>query len=276
MNYFNSYQPNNDDESDNEWIFSYADMMTLLLAFFVMMFSFSSLDVNKFLTVSTELSKTFHGKSEDVIIINENTNLTQKNNLKTETLDTGHITEGKLEIKPKSIQDSESKSETISVNASSDENGLSIINLLDEKLKVNDSKRTVDLLLPVSTYFDSGDYQIKNELKSQLYTIGKKVALAVDVDHIEIVGHTDSVLPGKYSPMPDNYTLSAARAASVALIFLDSGIKKEFISVTGVADAQPLYPEKNPDGSLNLENMKKNRRIHLIIHKRIQPDETSH
>ena len=78
----------------------------------------------------------------------------------------------------------------------------------------------------------------------------------------DITGFTDSKGAVKY-----NNRLSQRRAVMIANYFSKGGLSKERFSVFSKGEAEPLVPNKNLDGTDNIENMRLNRRVEIIVHK---------
>jgi chemotaxis protein MotB len=99
--------------------------------------------------------------------------------------------------------------------------------------------------------------RIVNGLKEKQQGLGKEYKFVVE-------GHTDSQ-PVVGGPFPSNWELSSARATRVIRLFLENGFKASNLLAIGYADTQPLADSRNSDGSWNLENLGKNRRVVLRV-----------
>ncbi|KNF08822.1 motility protein B [Gottschalkia purinilytica] len=231
----------NQEEKKNtsEWIVTYSDLVTLLLCFFVLLFSFSSIDAQKFKAIMNSFQGSTGvmpgGKSmEDTSFINKG-GMTDEEVKEMENL-------AKLEGIVKDY--SEEKGFDNKLTAKIDERGL-VIRMLD------------------NMFFDSGKAEIKPETIEVLNFVGEILRKEeFKENHIKIEGHTDSDAIVKNKNYPTNWELSATRATNVLRYLVENEqIDGNRISSAGYSYYRPVTTNDSP------ENKAKNRRVDLVILK---------
>lgn len=222
---------------ESNWLVSYADMMTLLFGFFVLLYSFSKVDHNQFDVVRKEMIKYFGGS------LKENP--------------------GAVRIK-KELEDTIRKSGgLVPVDKSTLNPGLAASGLGDKDFEVKIDDFGVTLKFQSNMLFDPGHAQLRPEFITTLNKIGADLK-QMPIENIEVEGHTDDD-PINSTQFPSNWELSSARASAVANTLQQSGIEESKFRVTGYAAGHPEKPHKNPDGTSNLENKKLNRRVIIKV-----------
>ncbi|MCK5682428.1 flagellar motor protein MotB, partial [bacterium] len=213
-------------EGENEWLATFADLMTLLLCFFVLLFSVSNIDNKKFRSIMNEVRISF-GNIVPMTVIEEKE-------------DKGDAV---INLLPKQ------KPKTVASELEQ------IIN--DEKMS---SSTVVDMgadgaLLRVGgkVMFESGSAEINPKVYSALDKI-ISMALKYHEFHLDIKGHTDN-MPISAGKFLSNWELSALRATTVLRYMLKRGMGADRLTATGYADTQPLVP------NLTSENRARNRRV---------------
>ncbi|NLV76431.1 MAG: flagellar motor protein MotB [Tissierellia bacterium] len=222
------------DEQNNtgNWLTTYSDMVTLLLTFFVLLFSFSEIDAQKFRSIMSS----FQGGAG---VLEGGTSLNLDENLGS--------TEGLLE------EDLEKLKDILEEYAESIGLGEEIILSVEERGLV---VRFMDNVL-----FDSGKADLKPESKEIL----KSVAEILNRDEfkdklIKVEGHTDTD-PILYSKKyPTNWELSVIRATNVLRYLVEEeNIEGNRISSSGYSYYRPIAPNDTR------ENKAKNRRVDIVI-----------
>ncbi len=215
------------------WMVTYGDMMTLLLCFFILLFSFSTLDVVKFRDVIIELQGAFGVLSGGPMVLNLG-DIPAKQ--LTENLTASHSSLNQVQ---ESIQEAVEEAELEgSVETEINERGLVI--------------RFTDTVL-----FDLG----KAELKSEAIPVLEAVAAEIREiqNQIAVEGHTDPT-PIHTVQFPSNWWLSTGRACTILQWFLEEGgIPPDRMTASGYAYYRPVAPNNTP------ENRTRNRRVDVII-----------
>ncbi|MDH6370989.1 chemotaxis protein MotB [Paenibacillus sp. PastF-3] len=264
-------------ESRDRWMITYADLITLLLIFFVILYAMSSLDTDKYNIVTGSLSETF--KSGTTVLEGGNG-----------ILDAGKSTENK----PESTDGNENAAATARPNNGSGEQAenetpsarelafreqetklaelMGVIthyveeNNLGEQIFVADKPQGIEITLSDRFLFDIG----KADLKSPAFPALQQLSgLFKDIGaKISIEGHTDNTPVSSASQFNDNWELSGARALSVLRFFLDhEGLKPDTFQYAGYADTQPTADNTTIAGK------QKNRRVEIIVLRQLQEGE---
>ena len=244
--------------TSEKWLITFADLMSLLFALFVLINSFSEIDAESFRKNAGPMSQAFNGTVTESDVTFSKKPIKEKKEKVVQSLPAINIIADKLPIDV--IEKTETTSELddpyiLLVSQTK------ILNLLEDGL-VNEIKndnwkvaiKNDNILINMSgdSAFNSGSAELSNTAKKALDRI---VGVFPDSSgEIVIVGHTDDI-PIKSRQFPSNWNLSSARASAVASYILSSSnINKSRISVVGRADTQPIS-----------KNREKNRRIELEI-----------
>jgi chemotaxis protein MotB len=237
-----------EDESENtdRWLISYADFVTLLFAFFVVMYAMSSVNDGKFRVLSDTMVAAFKTppKSNEPIQIGE-----QRKTLKP--------IEGFLE-KPNVVKIIPDK-----IKKTSDSQKIvkrlkkSFQPLMDKNLiKITEHKLWVEVELSDRILFTSGE----SELQAEAFEVLQKLASVLKgiPNHVDVEGHTDN-LPIRNNQYRSNWELSATRAASVVHLLTLKGVQPERLSAIGYGEYRPVVKNSTRAGR------QRNRRVSLII-----------
>lgn len=222
-------------ENAERWLLTYADLITLLLAFFIMMYVFSKKDAQKYDEVASHLKAIFSG----------GTGLAAK----------GSVTAASpIEMLSKGASSGEIKRQLEGefMDANRDKPG-------GENISVLSDERGVVIRVLDKAFFDEGKADLKEGAKSAL---DKIVPIIKNVDnHIRIEGHTDNI-PINTADFKSNWELSVRRATEVVRYFVEKrGLPPERVSATGYAEYRPIVQNNSP------KNRSLNRRIEIIIVK---------
>lgn len=221
------------------WLATFADLMSLLMAIFVLLFAMSTLDANKYEAIVKSLSMTLgHGSD-----------LTQTQ------------VEYFKQVKEEQKQDAELDGETVIeqlkplyeslIDTYSNQN-------YDNEIEVtmDPERKQIKVTFPESISFAPGRADLK---KSAIYQLRKLKVHITDEILVKAVGHTDKrpVTGGHYS---SNWDLSSARAAAVVEQMLkDKVIQPRQVEVIGVASSQPISEADTE------EAFAKNRRVEILL-----------
>jgi chemotaxis protein MotB len=235
------------------WLVSYADFITLLFAFFVVMYSISQVNESKYRVLSNTLEDAFNQPelAVDPIQIGEKarsnpTNLVQLNANATKTKDGEGGPENAANMPDEFKQVATKIAEAFG-------------DLMKQGLvTLRGNEEWLEIEMKSSLLFDSGDATLSNnalELLGQVAAILREQKNAVRVE-----GFTDNV-PIHTPRYPSNWELSSARAAAVVQLFVEEGIDAGRLVAAGYGEFQPVGPNDTP------ENRTKNRRVVLMISK---------
>ncbi len=211
------------------WMVTFGDLMSLLLCFFVLLLSFSTMDPQQFKEVSGSLERAFGvQKSEITFDIPKGIDIVSRDFNPTFTID---IVLEKIKSAIK-------------------------LELIKGEIEIEALKDRVILRMNDEVTFDRGDATLKEKSKPILDKI--RGVIETVPGEVLIGGHTDNVpTHGRY---PSNWHLSAARAASVVVYLLDqNSIAPERLAAVGYGSSHPRVPNDTP------EHRKLNRRVEIIF-----------
>lgn len=251
------------------WQSTFADLMNLLLCFFVLLFAMSTVDAQKFELVAASFSQSFSifsagGASigEGLLISNGVSQLSQLDNYMTTMGKAAESEEQKEMDKELEEQISEmeaqmlEKNEELSemVEESIEEQGL------DGDVDIDFTSQYVQLTLNGALLFDSGKAELKPEATQLLDKIGVILRRYAD-SVIEVEGHTDNV-PIHTAAFGSNNELSSARALSVFEYLVENTeLDPSMIKHSGRGEYVPVADNSTPEGRA------KNRRVEIKIYQ---------
>lgn len=229
-----------DDINTNAWMDTYADTITLLLTFFILLYSFSSTDNEKLKLIAAALK----GEITGIPMKLENTPDISK-----QDIEQGIGEKSPYEILVDQVQDI------------IDKTGLT------DSIKIREEDAGVVLQLSESILFDLGKADLKPE-STQILDIISGLIPSIS-NEIMVQGHTDNV-PISSAKYESNWELSTARAVSVVKYFIETkGLDPTRFSATGYGEYQPLVDNTTP------ENRAINRRVDILIVQQKENDEVN-
>jgi len=221
--------PDPPDEGLPIWMGTFADMMTLLFAFFVLLFSMSTLDPVKYSAFQNANADEIGGNSEG-------TQELSQAEIKSELQDIVEETAEKIKEKLKEGVESNTGMSDIQKESK-------IAEIEEEdQLKVSHDPRGVALEIDGEICFGSGSIDLKDEVKLLLDEAAKLMNVANDNRAILIEGHTDNdPLVGELEKkFENNWRLSADRAAQVVTYLIQqNNVAENRLRVVGYADQWP-------------------------------------
>ena len=214
----------------NRWVISYADFITLLFAFFVVMYSISSVNVSKYKSLSEGMKSAFNKKDQ-----NKATESTAQINNGPETKNTkGQFIDGMAYLKK------------------------SLSGLEDGSYQINKHEGWIEINIQAEALFESGTSDLKSEALLKLMSVANKVKNLPYT--IVVEGYTDNI-PIDTPQFPSNWELSASRAATVGRALNSFGVPSGHILVTGYGDQYPVADNATEEGR------RRNRRVSIVIVK---------
>ena len=234
-------------ENTDRWMVSYADFVTLLFAFFVVMYAISSINEGKYRVLSDTMTEAFKvpPKSADPIQIGK------ENKSVSNTLPANEI------IKPVQVLPKPQRTYAREMKQIAETVSKSVHPLIDKGLiKVTQHKLWVEIEMNTSILFSSADSELAEEAYPALQALAgvlKNLPNAVDVE-----GHTDNI-PINNEQFPSNWELSSARAASVVHLFTRYGVNPKRLTSIGYAEHRPIASNTTAEGRL------RNRRVKVVI-----------
>ncbi|MCI8356423.1 MAG: flagellar motor protein MotB [Lachnospiraceae bacterium] len=247
------------------WQATFADLMNLLLCFFVMLFSMSTMDAQKFELLAASFNQTFSIFSAGATAIGDgfliSNGVSQLNELDDYINSTGKSAEG--ETIPEDLQEAAEMMEQAKLEAS-EELAEVIEEALEEKQLENEidiefTSQYVQLTLNGALLFDSGSTELKEEALPILNQVGI-ILQQYSTSTIEIEGHTDNV-PMSGSKYSNNDELSNGRALSV-FYYLEENttLNPANIKHSGRGEYIPIADNSTPEGRAQ------NRRVEIRIY----------
>ncbi len=220
-----------DDGHENleRWLLTYADLITLLLAFFIVMYSMSRIDAKRFGKMAEALNGVLKGGTSVF------KNLTEDEILK------GHglLKLGDLNMVQKQIEE---RFEDLQ---------------RPEQVQTEITERGLVVHIMESALFREGSATLEPRAMEVLDIIHERIVNLPN--HVRIEGHTDdrSINTPVY---PSNWELSTARATQVVRYFIENyGLAPDRISALGYGEFRPVRPNNS------IENRAKNRRVDIVI-----------
>jgi len=240
-----------DDDNPERWLVSYADFITLLFAFFVVMYSISSVNKGKYNQLTYSMGSAFTGdiRSHE-----------QKNSDKTVGDDSKIKGQQKSVIKPlplshlynEKLRREREYMLKMGVNLS---NMLSPL-IISGKVRVVQNNRGIRIDINDSLLFSPGSAEISTSaltIMNEIYSVLKSNTRLIQVE-----GHTDNT-PIHNTAFFSNWELSAVRASSVVRMLSNSGITETRLSALGFGSTLPLTENETELGRA------KNRRVSIMI-----------
>jgi chemotaxis protein MotB len=127
--------------------------------------------------------------------------------------------------------------------------------------------RIISFEISSAAFFDSGSAMLTPAGKALLQDVAAKLESEKYQGYgITVEGHTDDA-PISTSLFPSNWELSTARAAAVVRFFLDAGLSAHRLRAAGYADTFPKLPNRDANGAVIPENQAQNRRVVIKLEK---------
>ena len=242
------------EESENKdrWLVSYADFITLLFAFFVVMYSISSVNEGKYRVLSDSISSAFDPSQEGLSIQLDSP-------LKPPIIEHGITISRQRPIMMRnaypSAHASEKDKRDLRTIASRVEKSLSGL-IQNNIVSVKKSDLWIEVEIKSSILFPSGSSNLSEDSRPLLKELSE--VLNQYNNEIQVEGFTDN-LPIATNVFPSNWELSASRAASVVHLLSKEGIEPERLSAVGYGEFRPITSNSTALGR------SKNRRVNIVI-----------
>jgi len=229
-----------DEDEGAGWIVTYADLVTLLLVFFVLLYSISSLDLEKFKYAMKSIQINL-GETEPAINI-------------LQLLDQSESQEKKISLE-----------DVIGLRSREDELLKDIDKVIKEEtigdnIVLQTSQGRISVMIKGAVLFNAGASELNVEADPIMDKISKLIAEYPEYS-INIKGYTDNV-PISTAQFPSNWELSAVRATTVLKYLISNGIDPRRLTATGYGELLPIAPNDTE------ENRAKNRRVEFVLEKK--------
>jgi chemotaxis protein MotB len=241
-----------DDENPDRWLVSYADFITLLFAFFVVMYSISSVNKGKYDKLASSMGGAFTGENASIQLKMKAGNPSDaasklKNQQKSliKPLPLTYLYSEKMRREREALTN-------MGIDLS---NKLSPL-ISEGKVRVVQNNRGIRIDINDSVLFSPGSAELAGTASAMMNEIA--IMLKDNQRHIQVEGHTDNIAIHN-ATFFSNWELSAVRASSVVRMLSEIGIAENRLSALGFGAAQPITENETPAGRA------KNRRVSIMI-----------
>lgn len=231
-----------EEHADESWLIPYADILTLLLAVFIVLFASSQIDQKKFEQLAQSMSQAFYGTSG---ILDKNSGLT----------DNAGVTQANKEREPAQRQINE---EGRLAGLKGDIDAYVQQNHLDKQINTQITEDGLLIRISDATFFASGSAELLPQAESFAMTLAGM--LGPFSQRVVVSGHTDSIAIHT-DKFPTNWHLSNSRALNFMLFLLQQNttLDPARFSALGYGEYHPLASNETSEGRA------KNRRVEILL-----------
>ena len=247
-------------ENHERWLVSYADFITLLFAFFVVMYAVSSVNEGKYRVLSDSIVSAFRnvpgtagGAQTSVHVPTPAPALVLPMIVpnRPAIVNNPKVEENKRQTKQKMRHMAQEINEALAPLV---QNG---------QVRITENARGITIDINANVLFPPGEALLSVDAVNALSAVARILALT-DFP-ITVEGHTDNT-PINTLQFPSNWELSGVRASSVVRLMIDHGVNPQRLTAIGYAEQHPLMDNVSPEGRA------RNRRVAITIESRT-PDE---
>ena len=238
-------------ENHERWLVSYADFITLLFAFFVVMYSLSTVNEGKYRVLSDSLVSAFrnvnvNARGSEMAVSGARIAAPQAAPL------------SRPAVAPRNGKDEERKRQSREQMRNMAREILDALGPLVKQgeVRVTDGLKGVTVEINASVLFALGEARLQPAAVRALRSVA--AVLATTVFPITVEGHTDPT-PIATPQFPSNWELSGARASSVVRLFVESGVAAQRLTAAGYGEQRPV------DSNETAEGRARNRRVAILI-----------
>ncbi len=255
-------KPHEDHINHEAWAIPYADLMTLLLAFFVVMYAVSVVNEGKYRVASESLNEAFNGSSRPIVPLSAS-------NAASAALEPSISVPGASgrALSPINVPLPQRRSPTKPAARSAtsdtdlarmeDQVRKALLPLIERKLvMIRHGPDWLEIEIRTDILFPSGVAQLSLPADAVLRSLAG--ILAPFDNPLRVEGFTDNV-PIASNLYPSNWELSAARAASVARLFSAHGVRQDRLGIVGWGEVRPVAANST------LEGRNQNRRVLVVV-----------
>ncbi len=240
----------NDEHADNHerWLVSYADFITLLFAFFIVMYAVSSVNEGKYRVLSSSLVSAFKNDNSSNLAPAQATDFSPISIRQSNQTDSIKLIDNLSFQKTKKQEKMKSMAKNI----------LHALEPLvkDGQVRVTQSSLGITVEINASVLFSPGQAKLADNSSLTLQAVAHVIKGHEHEIHVE--GHTDN-LPIQTENFPSNWELSSARASSVIRLFTENGVEAHRLTALGYGENRPIETNETPEGR------KRNRRVTVMI-----------
>ena len=219
-------------ENHERWLVSYADFITLLFAFFVVMYALSSLNEGKYRVLSNSLVTAFRSADSTgggpMIMTNP------------------QLTSIRPTLRPKTASQQAREAQTERMkNIARDVTQVMSPYSTQGQVAVIETERGITVEINDSLLFSPGRAELAPAAEQAILGVGS--VFAATEFPVTIEGHTDNI-PISTPLFPSNWELSAVRATTVLRILMSAGVGAERLTAIGYGDQRPTANNETPEG----------------------------
>ena len=257
------------------WIVTFADLMALLMCFFVLLLSFSSMDVEKYKRIAETMRSTFGVQAPMHFDASYRQRINRGAIAPPSTAEPAPLRARRRASARSEPEDTSSEAEQRIVDkvatlvGETEHDAVALATALSKEIaagvmEVETNGRRIVLRVKEHGSFPSGSASLTSDFKPVLKIM--RGVLKDTKGQIAVEGHTDDV-PISTSAFHSNLELSTSRAISVARgLFEDGALNQRRFTVAGYADSRPLVPNDTLEGRV------KNRRVEVVIEQGLGDD----
>jgi chemotaxis protein MotB len=241
------------------WMNTFADMMSLLLTFFVLLLSFANMDIVRFRDAMSSIQNALIGGPTAMREVPRTAVVDLGTSSNISLIDTQREVQ---ENPPSEVEEPEEAATQLVSGAQDIEALATIEQMLDEQgmqdmAEAEATSRGIVIRVKGELFFDAGSAALREQSRSVLNEIG--AVMQAFPYNVSIEGHTDDV-PIHTERFPSNWELSTARAISVMRYLREQrGLPAERLGVAGYADTRPVVANDTP------EHRAANRRVEFVF-----------
>ncbi|MDP5240763.1 flagellar motor protein MotD [Uliginosibacterium sp. 31-16] len=235
-------------ENHERWMVSYADFITLLFAFFVVMYAISSVNEGKYRVLSSSMMQAFRSASNE-----------QGSAMLTPVQVAGSPVVQIVTQQPRANPEAEARRAEFRQrmrNMAEDVKRVLEPLVAGGQVRVTEGVNGISIEINASALFKPGEALLGMEANRALRAVAEVIA-GGDFP-IKVEGHTDT-LPISTPYFPSNWELSSARASSVVRLFVESGVAPGRLTAAGYSDQRPVADNASPEGRA------RNRRVTIQV-----------
>lgn len=240
--------------SSERWLLTYSDMITLLLALFIMLYTMSSVDTEKFKALASSLSAFFNNGTTTTVVA-EGAGSASGTDMDM-SFSIGEPTPSVSSGSDAGASPGASPSESTPQEIAAKLNALIQANGIANSVSVHIEERGVVVRLEEGMMFPSGSATINQSAVETMNKISEIIKSTTN--YIRVEGSTDNV-PIENSQFASNWELASKRGINVAKLIIQSGVDPTRISVTSYGEYRPIASN---DTELNKQ---KNRRVDIVF-----------
>ncbi|HUX63886.1 flagellar motor protein MotD [Sulfuricella sp.] len=250
-------QKHEEHENHERWLVSYADFITLLFAFFVVMYSISQVNEGKYRVLSDSLVNAFKNAPTATTPIAPALRIDASTKGASSTAQALVLKQTIFVRKPDPVFEARQKQQTEKMKGVAMDILKAMEPLVKEgQVRVSQSVHGIAIEINASVLFASGQASLEPGSVKALRAVGR--VLAQVPNDVQVEGFTDNT-PINTAAFPSNWELSTARASSVVRLLAESGAPPERLVAVGYGEFRPVDTNSTPEGRA------RNRRVTIMI-----------